>query len=264
MGQHEISKGQWFAKGMRDGIPIALGYLAVSFTFGMMAVKDGIGIGQAVLISMTNVTSAGQFAGLDIIIGSGTYLEMALTQLVINLRYSLMAFSLSQKMDRRESWLWRYPVAFGITDEIFAISVSQPGKVSALYNLGAMAIAIPGWVLGTLLGGISGKLMPPFLISAFSVAIYGMFMQIIIPPAKENKTVAFVVGGSMLMSLGFKYLPYLNKVSTGFTVIIITFVAAGLAAVLKPVENSDNEPSELPIEDAGDNFRSGESGDENE
>lgn len=241
MSQKTLSKSQSFRNGAKDGIPIALGYFAVSFTFGMMSVKDGIGILQAVIISLTNVTSAGQFAALDIIMASGTFIEMALTELVINLRYSLMAFSLSQKLDRRESWGWRFLVAFGITDEIFAISVSRPGKVSAFYNLGAMSVAIPGWVLGTFVGAVSGKLMPQFLISTFSVAIYGMFMQIIIPPAKENKAIGIVVAGSMLLSLGFNYLPYLNKVSYGFTVIIITFVAAGLAAFLKPVEEEDGE-----------------------
>ena len=171
-------KGESFRKGLRDGIPIALGYFAVSFTFGMMAVADGLSIWQAVLISLTNVTSAGQFAGLEIMVMNGSYWEMALTQLVINLRYCLMSFSLAQKFRRDEARGHRYVAAFGVTDEIFGISASQPGKVSAFYNYGAMCVAIPGWVLGTLAGAISGNLLPDFMMSALSVAIYGMFLAI--------------------------------------------------------------------------------------
>lgn len=140
-------RSESFRKGVKDGIPIGLGYFAVSFTFGMMAVADGLSIWQAVLISLTNVTSAGQFAGLEIMVMSGSYWEMALTQLIINLRYCLMSFSLAQKFRRDESLVHRYIAAFGVTDEIFGISASQPGKVSAFYNYGAMCVAIPGWVL---------------------------------------------------------------------------------------------------------------------
>ena len=136
-------KGESFKRGLRDGVPIGLGYFAVSFTFGMMAVAGGLSIWQAVLISVTNLTSAGQFAGLDIILAAGSYWEMALTQLIINLRYSLMSFSLSQKLRRDVSWAHRYLVAFGVTDEIFGISVSRPEKVHPFYNYGAMCVAIP-------------------------------------------------------------------------------------------------------------------------
>ena len=162
-----------FKKGLKDGIPIGLGYFAVSFTFGMMAVSGGLSTWQAVLISLTNLTSAGQFAGLDIIISSGSYWEMALTQLIINLRYCLMSFSLSQKLKRDVPWGHRYLVSFGITDEIFGVSASQEGKISPFYNYGAMCVAIPGWTLGTLVGAISGNLLPDFMVSALSVAIYG-------------------------------------------------------------------------------------------
>ena len=194
-------RSESFRKGVKDGIPIGLGYFAVSFTFGMMAVADGLSIWQAVLISLTNVTSAGQFAGLEIMVMSGSYWEMALTQLIINLRYCLMSFSLAQKFRRDESLVHRYIAAFGVTDEIFGISASQPGKVSAFYNYGAMCVAIPGWVLGTLAGAISGNLLPDFMMSALSVAIYGMFLAIIIPPAKQNKAVLAVVVAAMLISM---------------------------------------------------------------
>lgn len=208
-----MNRRESLKQGMKGGVPIALGYFAVSFTFGMMAVSSGISIWEAVLISITNVTSAGQFAGLSIIAASGSYLEMILTQMVINLRYSLMSFSMSQKMRRDEPWVFRFLVAYGMTDEIFGISSSQPGKVSAFYNYGAMCVAIPGWVLGTVLGAISGNLLPEFIVSALSIAIYGMFLAIIIPPAKKNRAVLVVVIAAMLVSTIFAVVPILNRVS---------------------------------------------------
>lgn len=232
-------KNESFKKGIKDGIPIGLGYLAVSFTFGMMSVSSGLSIWQAVLISLTNLTSAGQFAGLDIIVAGGSYWEMALTQLVINLRYCLMSFSLSQKMRRDEPWAHRYLVAFGITDEIFGVSASQEGKVSAFYNYGAMCMAIPGWTLGTLLGAISGSLLPDFIMSALGVAIYGMFLAVIIPPAKKNKAVLLVVVAAMAVSTLFAVVPGLNKVSSGFVIIITTLVTAGGVAYLCPVKEDE-------------------------
>lgn len=225
-----------FKQGIRDGIPIALGYFAVSFTFGMMAVAGGLTPGQAVLISLTNLTSAGQFAGLDIILAYGSLWEMALTQLVINLRYCLMSFSLSQKLERGISLPHRFLVSFGITDEIFGISAAREGRLSPWYNYGAMCVAIPGWTLGTLAGGISGGLLPDFLVSALSVAIYGMFLAVIIPPAKKNRPVLFVVLGAMAISSLFAAVPVLKRVSSGFVIIITTLLAAGTAAYFCPVE----------------------------
>lgn len=228
-----------FKRGVKDGIPIGLGYLAVSFTFGMMAVSGGLSIWQAVLISLTNLTSAGQFAGLDIILMGGSYWEMALTQLIINLRYCLMSFSLAQKLRRDVPWAHRYAVAFGVTDEIFGVSASQPGKVSPYYNYGAMSMAIPGWVLGTLAGAISGSLLPDFVISALSVAIYGMFLAIIIPPAKTNKAVLGVVIGAMAVSSLFAVVPVLKNISSGFVIIITTVLVAGTAAIFCPVKEEE-------------------------
>lgn len=230
-----------FKRGLKDGIPIALGYFAVSFTFGMMAVSGGLSTWQAVLISLTNLTSAGQFAGLDIIVAGGSYWEMALTQLVINLRYCLMSFSLAQKLRRDVPWGHRYFVAFGITDEIFGVSASQEGKVSPFYNYGAMCVAIPGWSLGTLVGAVSGNLLPAFVMSALSVAIYGMFLAVVIPPAKKSKAVLGVVIGAMAVSTLFEVVPVLNKVSSGFVIIITTVVVAGVAAYLCPVKEEEKE-----------------------
>lgn len=152
-----------FGKGLQDGIPIGLGYFAVSFTFGIMAIQSGLTAWQAVLISLTNLTSAGQFAGIGIIAAGGSLWEMALTQLVINLRYCLMSFSLSQKLEKGVSNGHRLAVAFGVTDEIFGVSASQEGRISPWYNYGVMCVAIPGWTLGTLAGAVSGSLLPGFL-----------------------------------------------------------------------------------------------------
>ena len=223
-----------FKEGMRDGIPIALGYLAVSFTFGMMAVKDHIGILQAVIISLTNVTSAGQFAGLDIIAAGGSLIEMALTQLIINLRYSLMSISLSQKLQKGTGTGKRLLLAYSVTDEIFGVSAARKGKLNIFYSYGAIAVAVPGWVLGTALGAISGSIMPAFLMSAFSVAIYGMFLAIIIPPAKEDKAVLGVVLAAMALASAFAYVPGMKKISSGFAIIIVTLLVSAIAAILHP------------------------------
>lgn len=223
-----------FKEGMRDGIPIALGYLAVSFTFGMMAVKDHIGILQAVIISLTNVTSAGQFAGLDIIVAGGSLIEMALTQLIINLRYSLMSISLSQKLQKGTGTGKRLLLAYSVTDEIFGVSAARKGKLNIFYSYGAIAVAVPGWVLGTALGAISGSIMPAFLMSAFSVAIYGMFLAIIIPPAKEDKAVLGVVLAAMALASAFAYVPGMKKISSGFAIIIVTLLVSAIAAILHP------------------------------
>ena len=219
-----------FRKGIQDGIPIGAGYFAVSFTFGMMAVSGGLTPWQAVLISLTNLTSAGQFAGLGIIVACGSMWEMVLTQLVINLRYCLMSFSLSQKLEKNVSTGHRLAVAFGVTDEIFGVSASQEGRISPWYNYGVMSMAIPGWTLGTLVGAVLGNVLPGFLVSALNVAIYGMFLAVIIPPAKKNRAVFGVVIGAMALSTVFAEDPVLNKVSSGFVIIITTVVVAGLAA----------------------------------
>ena len=224
-----------FKRGIQDGIPIGLGYFAVSFTFGMMAVSGGLTAWQAVLISLTNLTSAGQFAGLGIIVAGGSMWEMALTQLVINLRYCLMSFSLSQKLEKNISTGHRLAVAFGVTDEIFGVSASQEGRLSPWYNYGVMSMAIPGWTLGTLVGAVLGNVLPGFLVSALSVAIYGMFLAVIIPPAKKNKAVLGVVIGAMAISTVFAVVPVLNKVSSGFVIIITTLIVAGLAAHFSPI-----------------------------
>ena len=232
-------KSRSFRAGLKDGIPIGLGYFAVSFSFGIICVEGGLSIWQAVLISLTNLTSAGQFAGIGVIFAAGSYWEMAMMQLVINLRYSLMSFSLAQKLVQNVSWGHRFVVAFGVTDEIFGVSAGQPGKIHPFYSYGCMCVAIPGWTLGTVAGGISGNLLPDFLISALGIAIYGMFLAVIIPPARKNRAVLLVVAASMAMSWLFSVIPLLKRVSSGFVIIITTVIVSGIAAVLSPVTGDE-------------------------
>lgn len=236
-----MTRFSYFKKGFRDGIPVFLGYLAVSFTFGIAAKNAGISSGQAVLMSLTNLTSAGQFAALDIISSAATYLEMAFTQFIINLRYCLMSSALSQKLAPSMAFFHRFFISFGVTDENFGLSVSVEGKLSPFYSYGLMAAAIPGWTLGTLLGVISGSLLPARVISALSVALYGMFIAIIIPPARKSRIIGGIVVISMLLSLAFTKLPFLSQISSGFRIILLTLLIAGAAALLFPLQESDAE-----------------------
>ncbi|MCM1499009.1 MAG: AzlC family ABC transporter permease [Clostridium sp.] len=226
-----------YKDGLHDGIAVALGYFAVSFTFGMESVTNGLGIWQAALISLTNVTSAGQFSGLAIIAANGTYLELALTQLIINLRYCLMSFSLAQKLDKTAPNRHRYLMAYSVTDEIFALDASLTDTLSPAYHYGITTVAVPGWVLGTLAGAISGNLLPSFIMSALGIAIYGMFLAIIIPPAKKDLAILLVVLCSMGLSFLCSILPGLKEITSGFVIIFTTIIVAGIAAKLKPIED---------------------------
>ena len=223
--------------GFKDGFPIGLGYLAVSFTFGIMATGTGLTSGHAVIISLTNVTSAGQFAGLGIMAAGAPFAEMAAAQFIINLRYCLMSCSLSQKFEINLPLFHRLLIGYGVTDEIFGVSVCKPGKISPWYSYGLMSAAVPGWTLGTAAGAISGGLLPERILSALSVALYGMFLAIIIPSAKKDRTLAAVIGISMAASLAFSLLPVLNSLSSGFRLILLTLAVAGGAAFLFPVSD---------------------------
>lgn len=225
-----------FRQGLRHGIPIGLGYLSVSFAFGMKAVGDGLTVLQAVLISMTNLTSAGQIAALPLMVNGAGLAEMALTQLTINLRYALMSLSLGRKLDETMGTAQRLIFSFANTDEIFAVASSQPGKIGKHYLYGLMIAPWIGWSLGTLLGGAAGTLLPAFVRSALGIAIYGMFMAIILPPARRSRPVRFVVITAIALSLCFHYLPGLNTVSPGFVIIICGVLAAALGAWRFPAE----------------------------
>ena len=233
-----------FKKGIHDGIPIGLGYFAVAFTFGIMGISNGLSIWQVTLISLTNLTSAGQFAGLGIIAAGGSYAEIAISQLIINLRYCLMSFSIAQKMDRRYPWFHRFFVAFGVPDEIFGISAAAPGRLSPYYSYGAMCMAIPGWTLGTFAGAFTGGLLPSFIMNALSVAIYGMFLAVVIPPAKKEKPVFAVVLAAMALGTLFTFAPLLSEISSGFRIIIITVLVAGIAAAVHPIEENPEKEKE--------------------
>lgn len=230
-----------FRAGLRDGLPIALGYFPVSFTFGMLAISQGLPAFQAVLISATNLTSAGQFAGLTVIVAGSSLLEMALTQLVINLRYALMSLSLSQKLDSRVTLLQRCIVAFGNTDEIFAVASSKPGTIGARYLYGLILGPMLGWTGGTLAGAVASGLLPAMVQSALGVAIYGMFIAIVVPPARQFRPVLAVVLIALVLSCGFAWLPVLRQVSAGFAIIFCTVLAAGAGAILFPLEEKEEE-----------------------
>lgn len=225
-----------FIQGVRHGLPIGLGYLSVSFAFGMQAVALGLTTLQAVLISMTNLTSAGQVAALPLIVGGAPLAEMALTQLTINLRYALMSLSLSRKLDGTMTTGKRMFFSFANTDEVFAVASGQPGKVGKSYLFGLMVLPWIGWSLGTLLGSVAGTLLPEFVRNALGIALYGMFLAIILPPAREKKPVRFVVVIAVALSLGFHYLPALKEISSGFAIILCAVTAAALGAWLFPVK----------------------------
>lgn len=222
-----------FLKGISHGIPIALGYLSVSFGFGIKAVSVGISVLWASLISATNLTSAGQTAGVDIIAVGGTIIEMILVQLTINIRYSLMAISLSQKLDSNFTLPHRMIASYGITDEIFGVCSAQKQKLTPSYMYGIILISAVGWITGTALGATAGQLLPDSISSALGIVLYGMFIAIIIPPARRQKSVLIVVILSALTSILFKYL--FTAVSSGFAVIISAVIASVVCAIIFPV-----------------------------
>jgi len=228
-----------FKKGISDGIPIALGYFSVSIGFGIMAVSKGIPPIVALLMSLTNLTSAGQVAGVDVIAHGGTLIEMAVAQLVINMRYALMSVSLSQKMHSSVSILDRLWIAFGNTDEIFAVSSSKDGEIGKKYMLGLMLMPIVGWSSGTIIGALAGTILPSMVVSALGIAIYGMFVAVFVPPMKKSGAVSAVVLVAAALSCGFAFLPVLSKVSAGFVIIICAVIAATVGAIIKPVKDEE-------------------------
>lgn len=227
-----------FFRGMSHGIPIALGYLSVSFGFGIKAVSAGLSVFAATAISATNLTSAGQAAGVDIIAVGGTLIEMILVQLTINIRYSLMALSLSQKLDGKFSLPHRLVASYGITDEIFAVCSAQKQKLTPAYMYGIIFISAVGWITGTALGAAAGQLLPESVSSVLGIVLYGMFMAIIIPPARKQLNVLLVVVVSALASILFRYV--LTAVSSGFAVIISAVIASVAGALFFPVKDTED------------------------
>ena len=232
-----------FVKGLKAGLPIFLGYLPVAFTFGFLAVSGGLPIWLAVFISMSNLTSAGQFAGTNLILFGSGFLEIGLTTLVINLRYTLMSLSLSQKIPNSTPTWKRLLFSFGITDETFVVASMQKGKISAGFMAGLILLPFIGWSTGTLLGGCVSQFLPLALQNAMGIALYGMFIALIVPAAKESKKVLLVIIMAITLSCVIKYVPALHFISSGFRIIIATILAAGVGAVIFPEEPevSNNE-----------------------
>ncbi len=224
-----------FLRGLKSGIPIGLGYLSVSFSFGIMAVSKGLHWWQAVIISMVTVTSAGQLAGVGIMINPGQYVEMLISQLTVNVRYSFMAISLSQKTDSKFRGIYRWLLGFFITDEIFAVA-SNEDSVSRSFFTGLSLIPWLGWTMGTLLGALLGNILPDSLMSALCIAIYGMFVAIIAPKAKKSKSLLIVVAIALVLSCIFCYTPLLKEISSGITVSVCAILAAVIGAIVFPVK----------------------------
>lgn len=230
-----------FSNGMRDGIPIALGYFAVAFTLGIAAKNAGFTPMQAMIVSMTNNASAGEYAGFTLISAGAGYLELALMMVVANARYLLMSCALSQKLDPKTPLLHRLLIGYDVTDEIFGICINSPGKLNPFYAYGAFSVAIPGWAIGTYLGVLMGNVLPGNVVSALSVGLYGMFIAIIIPPARENRLLAGLIVVSMLLSLLFTVSPFLSKIPSGTGILILTIVISAVAAIAFPIKEGDTE-----------------------
>jgi len=228
--------------GLKKGIPIALGYLSVSFGFGISAVGLGLNPFQAIIISLTNLTSAGQQAGVAIMAAMGTVVEMILAQFVINLRYSLMAIALSQKLSGRFTLLHRFFAAFGITDEAFVMAASEKEAITPSYMYGLITLPIIGWTLGTALGAFVGEILPEAIKSALGLAIYAMFVAIIVPPSKDSRAVMAAVLIASGLSCIIYYVPWLSgHISGGFSIIICACIASAVMAKLRPVPESEVE-----------------------
>ncbi len=232
-----------FLKGIKDGVPICLGYLSISFAFGIFACGSGFSIIEAVLMSMTNLTSAGQLAAVPIIAAGGTFAELAISQIVINLRYALMSVSLSQKLGKSVKFIDRFLMSFSMTDEIFAVSYSNDGTVGKRYFYGLMLTPYIGWSGGTLLGACAGNILPSSVVSALGIAIYGMFIAIVMPKVKTERKTALCVGLAVLLSCVFYFVPALKRVPSGFVIIICAAVASALFAFIAPLNISEEDES---------------------
>lgn len=237
-----------FKMGLRDGIPIALGYLSVSFAFGIFATRSGLSALEAIMISVFNVTSAGQLAAVPIIVSAGAFAELALAQLVINLRYALMSVSLSQRLGPSVRLRDRFLISFANTDEIFAVAMSKECAVGRKYMLGLIITPFFAWAIGTALGALAGNILPAIVVSALGIAIYAMFVAIVIPEAKKNRMSALCVALSIALSCAFSFVPVLSRIPSGFTVIICAVLASAVFALVAPIPPDTNCGGE--VEDA--------------
>ena len=230
-----------FRSGIQDGIPIGLGYAAVSFSLGIAMRSAGMTWYQGFLLSLVNLASAGQYAGLQVISADAAYLEIVLVTLVANARYLLMSTALSQKFSQKTPYFHRFFVSYAVTDELFGIAAAQNGFLDPLYYYGAMSMAVPGWCIGTALGIIAGNILPGRIVSALSVALYGMFLAIILPPARKDRAVAAVVLAGFVLSTVSGVLPVLKTMTAGTKTILLTLLIAGTAASLCPHREDDHD-----------------------
>lgn len=229
-----------FRKGLTDGVPIGLGYFSVSFTFGILAISNGLYVWEAVLISMTNLTSAGQFAGMTVMAQAGSLVEMALTQFVINLRYSLMSLSMSQKVDKGMTIPKRLFFGAFHTDEIYAVAIGQDGKVGWKYFTGLIVAPYLGWTLGTLAGAVCGSHLPASICNALGVALYAMFIAIVVPAMKKSRPMLIIVLFAVILRCVLYYVPFLRMhISDGFAVILCAVVASLAGALIFPVREEE-------------------------
>ncbi len=232
-----MSNVKVFKEGIRDGIPIGLGYFAVAFSLGIAARNAGLTAFQATLSSLLCNASAGQYAGYTLIDSGGSYLGMVIVTAIANARYLLMSFALSQRLDPKTSIFHRLLIGFTtITDELFGIAIARKGYINPIYSYGAYIIASPSWALGTFLGVIAGNMLPIRAVSALSVALYGMFLAIIIPPCKTNKIIRMVIFVCFVVSLAAHYLPFLSTMNSGTRIIVLTIILSLFFAVIFPKE----------------------------
>ncbi len=229
-------KAKEFFNGVKDSIPVAVGYFSVSFGFGVAAAGIGLTFLQAALMSVTNVTSAGQFAALSVIVAAAPLINMFLTQLVINSRYALMSLALGQRLGSKFGLASRLIIAFYNTDEIFAIAMQREKPLTKSYMFGLGPMPVLSWTLGTFLGAVAGSLLPPSISSALGVALYGMFVAIVVPNARKDKTMLIATAISAILSIICFFAPYLKDLTGGISVVIVTVVSAAVCAVLFPEE----------------------------
>lgn len=238
-----FNKKNEFLDGCKKGIPIGVGYLAVSFTFGIWAVEGGVPVWMAIFISLSNLTSAGQFAGTGLFLAGASFFEVGLSVFIINLRYSLMSLALSQKISKKTKAFEKLIFGYAITDEVFAVAATESKELTASYMYGLASTPILGWTAGTALGAIVGSILPDRLADAMGIALYAMFIAIIIPPARKSKAVLSAIAISILVTCILRYVPIFNFITDGFAMIIATVVAATIMAVISPVEDED-KPNE--------------------
>lgn len=228
-----------FRHGVIKGFPVCLGYIPVSFTFGIMAVQSGLPVWLAIFISISNLTSAGQFAGTKLIAAGAGFLELGLTTLVINLRYMLMSLALSQRIDEKVSVGHRLLMGYGITDEIFAIAITETEEITPAYMYGLISTPVLGWTLGTAMGALTNGLLPASLSNAMGIALYAMFIAIIIPPARQSMPVLATIVIAITVTCFLRYISVFSFISSGFQVILATLIAAGIMAALVPVTEKE-------------------------